>query len=98
MISLFPLPRPPENAPYRNFCEKGGRFGPHNQHQWQYQDVLLHDENLTFLTYFNAGLRVFDISDERLPAKSHISCRRIRANAWHAAEEQARRPDGRCRR
>jgi hypothetical protein len=67
LISLFPLPRPPENAPYRNFCEKGGRFGPHNQHQWQFQDVLLHDENLVFLTYFNAGLRVFDISDERLP-------------------------------
>jgi hypothetical protein len=67
LCSLFPLPRPPEGAPYRNFCEKGGRFGPHNQHQWQYQDVLLHDEGLVFLTYFNAGLRVLDISDERLP-------------------------------
>jgi len=67
LMSLFPLPQPPEGAPYRNFCEKGGRFGPHNQHQWQYQDVLLHDEQLCFLTYFNAGLRVFDISDERLP-------------------------------
>jgi hypothetical protein len=67
LISLFPLPRPPEDAPYRNFCEKGGRFGPHNQHQWQYQDILMHDENLCYLTYFNAGLRVIDISDERLP-------------------------------
>lgn len=67
LISLFPLPRPPEGAPYKNFCEKGGRFGPHNQHQWQYQGILLQDDNLTFLTYFNAGLRVFDISDERLP-------------------------------
>lgn len=67
LISLFPLPLPPKEAPYRNFCQKGGRFGPHNQHQWQHQDVLLHDENLVFLTYFNAGLRVFDISDERAP-------------------------------
>ena len=67
LMSLFPLPRPPEGAPYRNFCEKGGRFGPHNQHQWQYQGVLEHDEDLVYLTYFNAGLRVFDISDERLP-------------------------------
>ncbi|HXS41570.1 MAG TPA: hypothetical protein VN766_15395 [Stellaceae bacterium] len=66
LCSLFPLPRPPEGAPYKNFCEKGGRFGPHNQHQWQYQDILFHDENLCFLTYFNAGLRVFDISDDRL--------------------------------
>ena len=67
LISLLPLPRPPEGAPYHNFCEKGGRFGPHNQHQWQYQDILLHDENSVFLTYFNAGLRVFDISDAHLP-------------------------------
>ena len=27
----------------------------------------MHDEDLVFLTYFNAGLRVFDISDARLP-------------------------------
>ena len=67
LISLFPLPSPPLGAPYKNFCERGARFGPHNQHQWQYQDVLLHDENRCFLTYFNAGLRVYDISDERLP-------------------------------
>jgi hypothetical protein len=67
LISLFPLPYAPDGAPYKNFAEKGGRFGPHNQHQWQYQDVLLHDENLVFLTYFNAGLRVYDIRDERQP-------------------------------
>ncbi len=67
LISLFPLPQPPSDAPYKNFCEKGGRFGPHNQHQWQYQQgVLQHDENICYLTYFNAGLRVYDVSDERL--------------------------------
>ena len=65
--NLFPLPEPPENAPWGNFCRKGARFGPHNQHQWQNQEVLLHDEDLCFLTYFNAGLRVYDISDARLP-------------------------------
>jgi hypothetical protein len=67
LMSLFPLPKPPPGASYANFCSKGGRFGPHNQHQWQFQDVLLHDEDLVFLTYFNAGLRVYDISDPRLP-------------------------------
>ena len=60
------MPRPPHDASYRNFARKAAA-GPHNQHQWQYQNALLHDENLVFLTYFNAGLRVFDISDERLP-------------------------------
>ena len=36
--SLFPLPAPPPGAPFRNFCERGGRFGPHNQHQHQFQE------------------------------------------------------------
>ena len=67
LISLFPLPVPPEEAPYRNFCERGGRFGPHNQHQPQYQDILYQGEDLSFVTYFNGGLRIYDISDERLP-------------------------------
>ena len=65
--SLFPLPAPPPGAPFRNFCERGGRFGPHNQHQPQHQAVLLDRQDLVFLTYFNAGLRVVDISDARQP-------------------------------
>lgn len=67
LVSLFPLPTPPPGAPFRNFCQRGGRFGPHNQHQHQFQDVLLRDDDLVFLTYFNAGLRIYDISDARLP-------------------------------
>lgn len=67
LISLFPLPEPPPGAPYRNFCEKGGRFGPHNQHQPQHQRVLRQRDDLVYLTYFNAGLRIVDISDPLLP-------------------------------
>src|SRR3989442_11096294 len=33
LLSLFPLPVPPPGSPHKNFCEKGGRFGPHNVHQ-----------------------------------------------------------------
>jgi hypothetical protein len=67
LISLFPQPTPPEALGVRNFYERPGRFGPHNQHQPQYQNVLYQNENLVFLTYFNAGLRIYDISDERTP-------------------------------
>jgi len=67
LISLFPQPVPPPGAPYKNFYERPGRFGPHNQHQPQYQDVLYQGEDLIFLTYFNAGLRAYDISDPRTP-------------------------------
>src|SRR3546814_2153505 len=67
LVSLFPLPAAPEGAPWRTFCERGGRFGPHNQHQPQYQDILYQGEDLCFLTYFNAGLRILDISDAAQP-------------------------------
>jgi len=67
LAALFPLPAPPAGAPFKNFCERGGRFGPHNQHQHQFQEALLRDDDLVFLTYFNAGLRIYDISDARLP-------------------------------
>ena len=67
LISLFPMPHPPEGMGVKNFCERPGRFGPHNQHQPQFQDVLWQDEDVVFLTYFNAGLRAYDITDPRLP-------------------------------
>ena len=67
LISLLPLPEPPPGAPYKNFCEKGGRFGPHNFHHSQRQPHLEDRDDRIYLTYFNAGLRVYDISDPFLP-------------------------------
>lgn len=67
VVSMFPLPEPPPHKPYRNFCEHGGRFGPHNLHQAQGNPALLQRDDILFLTYFNAGLRVYDITDPRLP-------------------------------
>lgn len=67
LVSMFPTPVPHPDAPYRNYCVKGGRFGPHNQHQHQHQKVLMQNDNLVFMTWFNAGLRIFDISDIHLP-------------------------------
>jgi hypothetical protein len=70
LISLFPLPVPPKNAPYRSFCEKGGRFGPHNTNQEIHLPDVEKPGNLIYLTYFNAGLRVFDIKDPHVPAET----------------------------
>ncbi|MDP9483372.1 MAG: hypothetical protein M3P84_09140 [Chloroflexota bacterium] len=67
VVSMFPLPGPPPDAPYRNFCERGGRFGPHNLHQSQANPALLARDDLALLTWFNAGLRAYDIADPRLP-------------------------------
>jgi hypothetical protein len=65
LLALFPLPTPPPGSRYRDFCDKGGRFGPHNQSQLYHNPRVLRTETLSFLTYFNAGLRVYDISDAR---------------------------------
>jgi hypothetical protein len=66
-LSRYPVPVPPANAPYTSFCDKGGRFGPHNQSQLQYNPNIEKQGNLSYVTWFNAGLRVYDISDARLP-------------------------------
>jgi len=67
LLSLFPLPAPAEEMGIKNFYEKGGRFGPHNQHHPNHQACLEDRDDLAYLTYFNAGLRVYDIRDARAP-------------------------------
>jgi hypothetical protein len=69
LISIFPPPRPPKNALYRDFCDKGGRFGPHNTNQELHNPAIQQPDNLIYVAYFNAGLRIFDISDPRLPTE-----------------------------
>jgi hypothetical protein len=66
----YVLPVPPKGAPYKNFCEKGGRFGPHNVNQEIHLPDVERPGNLIYLTYFNGGLRVYDIKDPLLPVES----------------------------
>lgn len=67
LMSLFPLPEPPPESGLKNFYEKGGRFGPHNHHHPNHQACLEDRDDIAYLTYFNAGLRVYDIRDARAP-------------------------------
>ncbi|MCW2840195.1 MAG: hypothetical protein JWR55_1678 [Aeromicrobium sp.] len=68
LISLLPIPVPGPDADYPNYSRRGGRFGPHNQHHPQDGDPhLFQSADLVFMTWFNAGLRVYDISDPYLP-------------------------------
>ena len=62
--------RCPNRAPeseLKNFYEKAGRFGPHNHHHPNHQACLEDRDDVAYLTYFNAGLRVYDIRDARQP-------------------------------
>jgi hypothetical protein len=67
LISTLPIPVPPANAPFKDFCNKGGRFGPHNTNQEIHLPDVEKPGNLIYLTYFNAGLRVYDTELPRLP-------------------------------
>ena len=66
-LSRFPVPVPPPGLPYTSFCDKGGRFGPHNQNEMQYNPYVQKLGNLSYVTWFNAGLRIYDVSNSRLP-------------------------------
>jgi hypothetical protein len=69
LMSLFPLPEPPPESGFKNFYEKGGRFGPHNHHHPNHQPCLEDRDDIAYLTYFNAGLRVYDVRDPRTPTE-----------------------------
>ena len=66
-MSMFPLPHPPPGEPYTDFCDKGGRFGPHNTNLLQHNPDVEKQADLIYLAYFGAGLRIFNIADPRDP-------------------------------
>src|SRR3972149_5067254 len=57
-ISTFPVPQ-------GDFCKRGLRFGPHNVHE--NRPGSFQSENLIFVTYYNAGLRIVDLRNQYRP-------------------------------
>jgi hypothetical protein len=60
-VTIATLPTPTGE----DFCAKGGKFGPHNLHE--NRPGSLQRSDIIFATYHNAGLRVFDISNQFEP-------------------------------
>jgi hypothetical protein len=67
VVSSFPRPRPPKGAPWADYAERPGRFGPHNVHE--NRPGSFQSETLIFSTWFNAGLRIVDASDADRPVE-----------------------------
>jgi hypothetical protein len=71
LISVFPYPEVPEEYSHgQNFNFVDGvrvPFGPHNIFDAYGQDVYQKTDNIVYCCYFNAGLRVFDVSDPFVP-------------------------------
>jgi hypothetical protein len=60
VLSIVP---PPEG----DFCDRGMRFGPHNTHE--NRPGSYRSAEVVFVTYFNAGLRVYDLADPAAPVE-----------------------------
>jgi hypothetical protein len=58
-ISTFPVPSDDD------YCSVGGHFGPHNAHE--NRPGAFQSSEVVFVTYQNAGLRVFDVRDVYRP-------------------------------
>lgn len=67
IISSFPEPKPPKNSAWQSFHDRPLRFGPHNIHE-NYPNGF-QSEELIFSTWFNAGMRIIDISDPDRPTE-----------------------------
>ena len=63
VISTFPRPLPPEDAPYRDFVLRRGKFGPKRFGSPAHPGKARAD--LTFYSYGNAGVQMFDIQTPR---------------------------------
>jgi len=60
-IATFPMP------PYAAFGNRGGRFGAHNLHENLPVPTSWRNENVIIGSFFNAGVRVFDLSNPYQP-------------------------------
>ena len=50
-------------VPVGDFCSKGGRFGPHQSAETRNGRLNRFEDKIAWIAYFNAGVRVVDISD-----------------------------------
>jgi hypothetical protein len=69
VVSWVPTPRPEPDAPYDSYHERPGRFGPHNQAHYREGQPRYRTSDHLVMTYFNAGLRLFDVSDPLAPTE-----------------------------
>ena len=58
-----PFPVSTWQVPVGDFCEKGGRFGPHQSAETVNGKINRFENKIAWLAYFNAGIRVVDLSN-----------------------------------
>lgn len=58
-----PFPVSTWQVPVGDFCQKGGRFGPHQSAETRNGQLNRFEDKIAWVAYFNAGVRVVDIAD-----------------------------------
>jgi hypothetical protein len=69
-IATFPVPVPPTGSPWDTYHDRPLRFGPHNVHE--NRPASFCSEELIFATWYNAGVRAYDLTDPHRPEE--IGC------------------------
>ncbi|MBS0509015.1 MAG: hypothetical protein JSR53_16705 [Proteobacteria bacterium] len=65
IATKLPRPTPPEGAPYTDFCQRGGNFGPKRANangqpgQWR--------QNILPYSFYTAGVQLYDVSNPAEP-------------------------------
>jgi hypothetical protein len=63
LLPISTLPLPPKEA----FAKRGGRFGAHNLHENLPTKTSWRSDTIVFGTFFNGGLRAYDVSNPYQP-------------------------------
>ena len=67
-IASFPIPKPPPEAPYNDFCFRGGRFGTHLPNSFKAPGEMRVD--LIGYAWFQGGFRLYDVSNPFRPEEA----------------------------
>jgi hypothetical protein len=68
LVGALPRPKPPAGAPFADFCQRRGSFGP--KRTGYYTSPGTPRDGLLVYGFYNAGIQVFDVSQ---PARPTIS-------------------------
>ena len=66
-VETKPFPVAVWQVPVGDYCNKGGRFGPHQHAETVNGKYNRFEDKLAWVAYFNAGVRVVDLADPYQP-------------------------------
>ena len=66
IVNTLPTPTPPKSAPFTDFCQRRGSFGPKRSGYAQIQPGTPSQRYMPY-SYYNAGMQMFDVKDPLHP-------------------------------